>query len=83
MSGKRAFVAIAVASVLGLLSTSAAWSSFDHSRDKGGFVKPCSLDGVNPLIHPDISGNPAVARSYGFVQSRYGGWRVEPNCRPF
>jgi hypothetical protein len=69
---------------LGLLSTSAAWSSFDaHTRDRGGFVKPCSLDGVNPAFHPDIFGNPAIARSYGFVQSRGGTWQVAPSCRPF
>ncbi len=83
MTGKRAFVAIAIATALGLLSTSAAWSSFDHTRDKGGFVKPCSLVGVNPVFHRDIFGNPAVARSYGFVQSRDGGWHVDPSCRPF
>jgi hypothetical protein len=35
-------------------------------------VKPCSLDGVNPVYHPDIFGNPAVARSFGFVRSREG-----------
>ena len=84
MNGKRALVAIAVAGALGLLSTSAAWSSFEaHTRDKGGFVKPCSLDGVNPAFHPDIFGNPAIARSYGFVQSRGGAWQVTPSCRPF
>ena len=82
MRGKQAFVAIAVATVLGLLSTSAAWSSFDHDRNKGGFVKPCSLDGVNPVFHPDIFGNPTLARAYyGFVQSRDGTWHVMPNCR--
>jgi hypothetical protein len=82
MNGKRAFVAIAVAAALGLLSTSTARSSFDHGRNKGGFVKPCSLDGVNPVYHPDIFGNPALARAYyGFVQSRDGAWHVMPNCR--
>jgi hypothetical protein len=77
-------VEIAVAAALGLLSTSAAWSTFDdHTRDKGGFVKPCSLDGVNPVFHRDIFGNPAIARSYGFVPSRNGTWQVAPSCRPF
>ena len=84
MDGKRAFAAIAVACALGLLSTSAAWSSFDaHTRDQGGFVQPCSLDGVNPAYHPGIFGNPAIARSYGYVQSRDGAWHVAPDCRPF
>jgi hypothetical protein len=43
-------------------------------------VLPCSLDGVNPVYHPHIFGNPAVARSYGFVRSRDGTWYVVPNC---
>jgi hypothetical protein len=43
-------------------------------------VLPCSLDGVNPVHHPHIFGNPAVARSYGFVRSRDGAWHVVPNC---
>ena len=82
MNAKRAFVVVAAAGTLGLLSTSAAWSSFDaHTRDKGGFVKPCSLDGVNPAYHPEIFGNPALARAvYGFVRGRDGNWYVEPNC---
>ena len=29
---------------------------------RGGFVKACSLDGVNPVYHPAIFGDPAVAR---------------------
>ena len=28
--------------------------------------------GVDPAYHPEIFGNPAVARSYGFVRSRDG-----------
>jgi hypothetical protein len=47
---------------------------------KGGFVRPCSLDGVNPVFHPGIFGNPAVARSYGFILGRDGIWRVIPGC---
>jgi hypothetical protein len=42
---------------------------------------PGSLDGVNPAYHPGIFGNPAVARSYGFVKSRDGGWHVRPGWR--
>jgi hypothetical protein len=36
---------------------------------------PGSLDGVHPAYHPGIFGNPAVARSYGFVTSRDGSWQ--------
>ena len=81
--GTKAFAALAAAAVLAVLSTSAsASSSFVDGRHRGGFVKPCSLDGVNPVYHPDIFGNPAFARAaYGFVQARDGSWHVEPNCR--
>jgi hypothetical protein len=80
MSGKKIFVAIAAAA-LGILSTTAAWSTFDGRHNKGGFVPRCSLDGVNPALHPDIFGNAAVAaREYGFIRSRDGTWHVKDNC---
>jgi hypothetical protein len=81
--GTKTFAALAVASALAVLGTnSAAWSFFDGRHHRGGFVKPCSLDGVNPAYHLDIFGNPALARAvYGFVQARDGSWHVEPNCR--
>ena len=79
MSGKKTIVALTVA--LGVLGTSStAWSYFDGRYHRGGFVKPCSLDGVNPVYHPGIFGNPAVAREYGFIKTRDGGWQVEKNC---
>ena len=83
MRGRKAAVVLAaVAAVLGVLGTSsAAWSYYDGRTFRGGFVKPCSLDGVNPVYHPEIFGNPALARSvYGFVRGRDGSWYVEPNC---
>ena len=80
VSRKKAFVLLAITALGVLCTTSAAWSFFGESRHRGGFVKPCSLDGVNPAYHPGIFGNPAVARSYGFVLSRDGNWRVEDNC---
>jgi hypothetical protein len=82
MNGTKALVALAIIGAFGVLgTTSAAWSFFDGRHHRGGFVKPCSLDGVNPVYHPDIFGNPALARAYyGFVQGRGGAWHVEPNC---
>jgi hypothetical protein len=51
---------LAITVALGVVgTTSAAWSHFDGRYDRGGNVKPCSLDGVNPVYHPDIFGNPA------------------------
>jgi hypothetical protein len=78
MNGKKAFVLLAV----GALGTvSSAWARKPVWPERGGFVLPCSLDGVNPVYHPGIFGNPAMAyREYGFVQSRDGTWHVEKNC---
>jgi hypothetical protein len=80
MRGTKTFAALATAlAILG--ASSAAWSYFDGRHYRGGFVKPCSLDGVNPAYHPDIFGNPAFARAvYGFVRAHDGSWQVEPGC---
>jgi hypothetical protein len=81
MIGNKAFVALAVASALGVLgAASAAASEHNSSRERGGYVLPCSLDGVNPAYHPDIFGNAAAAYAFGFVRSRGGVWQVVPNC---
>jgi hypothetical protein len=84
MSGKMAFIALAVITALGVLGTASAVAGQDDMNERGergGSVRPCSLDGVNPAHHPEIFGNPAVAaREYGFVRSREGTWHVEPNC---
>jgi hypothetical protein len=48
--------------------------------EKGGVVVRCSLNGINHALHPETFGNPAVARSYGFVRSRGGTWHVAANC---
>jgi hypothetical protein len=68
-----------ITTLAALGGASAAWALYDYWR-KRGFVIPCSLDGVNPAYHPDIFGNPAVAREYGFVRLRDGTWVVEKNC---
>jgi hypothetical protein len=82
MSGKKALVALAVITapaVLGI-SSAAGSSCRDDPSQCGGFVLPCSLDAVNPVHHPHIFGNPAVAASYGFVRSRDGAWYVRSSC---
>jgi hypothetical protein len=65
---------------LAILGTASAAQARYNFYRKRGFVIPCSLDGVNPAFHPDIFGNPAVAREYGFIRSRDGTWQVEKNC---
>jgi hypothetical protein len=80
---KKAFALLAIATAVSVLgTTSAAWSFFNgEGRHRGGFVKPCSLDGVNPVYHPDIFANPALARAvYGFIQAPDGTWHVQANC---
>jgi len=83
VSRNKLFVALAITTALSVLSASSKAdndSAPDH-QDGGGAVIPCSLDGVNPAHHPHIFGNPAVARSYGFVKSPDGTWHVVPGCR--
>jgi hypothetical protein len=66
---------IAIAALLTLGTASAALAG-DQTEERGGYVMPGSLDGVNPAYHRGIFGNPAVARSYGFEKSRDGTWHV-------
>ena len=83
MSGNKLFGALALTTALSILDAASAAAMSEH-RDRGderGAVRPCSLDGVNPAYHPEIFGNPAAARSYGFVRARDGAWQVVPGCR--
>jgi len=80
MNGGKTFVVLTLTSALGILVAAPAAAS-DHFRNRGGHVMPCSLDGVNPVYHSDIFGNPAVAaREYGFVRSPDGTWHVRAGC---
>jgi hypothetical protein len=56
MIGKKAFVALAVATTLGVLgAVSAAWAAHGHGS---GHVIPGSKAGVNPAYHPAYFGRP-------------------------
>ena len=57
---------IALAAALVLTAASPALAK--GRANPGGSVRPCSLDGVNPVHHPQIFGNAAIAREFGFVQ---------------
>jgi hypothetical protein len=72
-------IALVAALVIG--TASAALAGAKDEDERGGFVVPGSMDGVNPAYHPDIFGNPATARAYGFVQSRDHTWHVQGNWR--
>jgi hypothetical protein len=82
MSGKIALIVLIVATAV-VVSVASSLAGMGDSGDHmgGGGVVRCSLDGINPVHHPEIFGNPAVAASYGFVRSRDGTWHVAPNCR--
>ena len=91
MSAKIALTALVVTTVFATSIASSLAGKEDMggdmggdrgNRDQGGVVVRCSLNGVDPAYHPEIFGNPAVARSYGFVRSRDGTWHVQANCRP-
>jgi hypothetical protein len=82
MVGNKTFITLSLAAALGVLGVASAAASEHSGRgDRGGFVMPGSLVGVNPVYHPDIFGNPAVASAYGFVQSRDGTWHVRAEWR--
>jgi hypothetical protein len=84
MIGNKALVALAIAAATGVLGAASALAKDDDSErrgERGGWVVPCSLSGVNPALHPEIFGDPAVAaREFGFVKSRDGTWHVQDNC---
>jgi hypothetical protein len=84
MSARMAFVALAVSNALGMLVATPSSAGSDRDMDHGrrACVVPCSLDGVNPVYHPRIFGDPAFAKTrYGFVQGPDHAWHVIPNCR--
>lgn len=76
MTRSITFIVIAITAALG--ADSAVAKGRSHGQ---GSVVPCSLDGVNPIYHRQIFGDPAVARSYGFVQGPDRVWRVASDCR--
>ena len=81
MNGRKAFVALAVTTAMGILGGASAAAGSDRGRRRESCGVPCSLDGVNPVYHPRIFGNPAFAKAYyGFVQGRDHAWHVIPNC---
>jgi hypothetical protein len=66
-------IALSAALLLGAAPAALA----KNNPSPGGSVRPCSLDGVNPVYHPEIFGNAAAARAYGFVQSADHAWYVD------
>jgi hypothetical protein len=57
-------IALAVALIVG---TACAALAGDQTDERGGFVMPGSMDGVNPVYHSDIFGD--AGKAYGRVES--------------
>jgi hypothetical protein len=80
--GNKSFITLSLAATLGVLGAASAVASEHENRgERGGYVVPGSLDGVNPAYHPEIFGNAAAAAAYGFVQSPDGAWHVRSDWR--
>lgn len=82
MTGTKAYALLAAVAAGAVFCTaSTTWAQYGGGNYRsGGSVTACSLSGVNPAFHPEIFGNPAIAATYGFVQSN-GSWHVAPGCR--
>jgi hypothetical protein len=57
---------IAFAVVL-IVGTASAALAGDQTEERGGFPMPGSMDGVNPVHHPDVFGY--AGKTYGYVTS--------------
>jgi hypothetical protein len=71
MSGKKAFIWSTTAApvVLGVASGALAGS---EGWPRGGFVKPCSLDGVNRFISPKVLATPRSPDDTGLSDGGMG-----------
>ena len=65
MSGKKTLIAVTAAVVLGTLGVASVAQASDSGEEKGGFVMPGSMDGVNPVYHPDLFGKAAQTNNAG------------------
>jgi hypothetical protein len=82
MSRKHKIVGLAVIAAVSVLGAAAMANDRDDNRqERGGAVQRCSLDGVNPAVHPEVFGNAATAQSFGFFQTPDHTWHVRADCR--
>jgi hypothetical protein len=66
MSGRRTSIAISAAIVLGIVgAATAALANDSGENDRGGYVVPGSMVGVNPVYHPGLFGQ--AGNAYGFA----------------
>jgi hypothetical protein len=65
MSGKQTLIAISAAVALGSVGAASVAQAGNQGEDRGGFVMPGSMDGVNPVYHPEWFGKGANAGNAG------------------
>jgi hypothetical protein len=80
-------VAFAAALILG--AASAAMAGQDDRNDRGGFVIPGSMDGVNPVYHPGYFANASKAahaanarKASAHARESYAQARPDVDARP-
>jgi hypothetical protein len=71
---------IALATAL-VLSSGVAALANDQTEERGGFVIPGSMDGVNPVYHPDIFGNVNGQVTKRTIQQDRSEWGKAPYRR--
>src|SRR5437879_1609076 len=72
MNGKQTLFAISAAIVLGSVGAASLAQAGDQGEDRGGFVMPGSMDGVNPAYHPDLFGKGANSGNAGPAANAFG-----------
>jgi hypothetical protein len=81
MISKKTLKMLTMVLALGMLggaSTARASNENDGGNETGGYVLPGNRDGVNPVYHPGIFGNPSAAAAYGFAPVNHKR-RAEPH----
>ena len=72
-------IALATALVLG--SCVATMAASEQSEERGGFMIPGAMDGVNPVYHPDIFGNVNAQVTKRALQQDRSEWGKPANRR--
>ena len=72
---------IVLATVLVLSSAVAALAASDQREERGGFVVEGSMDGVNPVYHPDLFGNLNAQATKRTIQQDRSEWGKAPYRR--
>jgi hypothetical protein len=72
---------IALATALVLSSCVATMAASEQSEERSGFVIQGSMDGVNPVYHPDIFGNVNAQVTKRSLQQDRSEWGKPANRR--